>query len=43
MLRKLRTLWRPKVDMELIAIEYDYYLARFASVDDYLVAKYGGP
>lgn len=29
--------------MELIAIENDYYLARFASMEDCSVAKYEGP
>lgn len=42
LLRTMRTLWRPKADMELIAIENDYYLVRFSLVDAYSVAKYEG-
>lgn len=43
LLRRLRSLWHPKASMELIAIENDHYLAKFASVDDYKFAKFEGP
>lgn len=43
LLRRLRTLWHPKASMDLIAMENDYYLARFVSMDDYKFAKFEGP
>lgn len=43
LLNRIRTLWRPKNLMELMAINDDYFLVRFASEADYNYAKYGGP
>lgn len=35
LLRRLRTIWNPSSGMELIAIENDYFLARFSTMEDY--------
>lgn len=43
LLNRIKSLWRPQAPMELMAINDDYFLVRFASVDDYKYAKYGGP
>ncbi|XP_031100770.1 uncharacterized protein LOC116004749 [Ipomoea triloba] len=43
LLRRLTTLWHPKARMELITIEGGYFLVKFASIEDYEFAKYGGP
>ncbi|XP_031124339.1 uncharacterized protein LOC116027054 [Ipomoea triloba] len=43
LLKRLTALWRPKARMELVTIDNGYYLAKFASVEDYEFAKYGGP
>lgn len=43
LLRRLRTIWHPKAGMELIAIENDFFLVKFASMEDYSFAKYEGP
>lgn len=41
--RRIKTLWKPKANMEMVAIENDYFLVRFHSKDDYEFAKYEGP
>ncbi|XP_075489651.1 uncharacterized protein LOC142528490 [Primulina tabacum] len=41
--RRIKALWRPNAAIEMVAIENDYYIVRFASVDDYEFAKYEGP
>lgn len=43
LLRRIKTLWKPKACLELVAIENDYFIAKFASNDDYEFAKYEGP
>lgn len=43
LLKRLTTIWHPKARMELVTMENGYYLAKFAFVDDYEFAKYGGP
>ncbi|XP_031120937.1 uncharacterized protein LOC116024177 [Ipomoea triloba] len=43
LLRRLTTLWKPKARMELVTVDNGYFLVKFASVDDYEFAKYGGP
>ena len=40
---RMRALWQPKSAMEVVAIENDYFLAKFASIEDYEYALYGGP
>lgn len=40
LLRRIRALWKPKAPIELVAFENDYFIVRFASVDDYEFAKY---
>lgn len=34
---------KPKAPMELVAIDDEYFIAKFASIDDYEFAKYEGP
>lgn len=41
--KRLQTLWHPKSKMELVALDDDYFLVKFFSLDDYEFAKYGGP
>ena len=41
--RCMRALWQPKSTLDIVAIEIDYFLAKFASVDDYEYALYNGP
>lgn len=41
--RRLMTLWRPKAKMEVVSVDNGYFLVKFASVDDYEFAKFGGP
>lgn len=36
-------MWKPEVAFDLIALDQDYYLARFESLRDYEFAKYEGP
>lgn len=43
LLKWLKTIWRPKAAMELVSMENDYHLVRFASVMDYEFAKLQGP
>ncbi|XVF57141.1 hypothetical protein PTKIN_Ptkin06aG0180000 [Pterospermum kingtungense] len=43
LLNRIRTLWKPKAGMELVALENDYFQVRFASLVDYDHAKYEGP
>lgn len=43
LLRRITALWRPKGKMELVAIDNDYFLVKFSSVEDYEYAKYEGP
>ncbi|XP_019200239.1 PREDICTED: uncharacterized protein LOC109193862 [Ipomoea nil] len=41
--RRLSALWRPKGTMDLVALDNEYYLVKFSSVDDLDYAKYEGP
>lgn len=43
LLRRLRTMWKPKAQMDLVAIQNGYHIVRFSSVDDYEHAKLEGP
>lgn len=43
LLRRIQAMWRPKAKMDLVAINDDYFLAKFWSVDDYEFVRYGGP
>lgn len=43
LLRRLNIIWHPKSKMELITLENDYYLVKFASALDYEFVKFGGP
>lgn len=41
--RRINSLWKPKAKIEMVAMENDYYIVKFASIDDYEFAKYEGP
>lgn len=43
LLRRIRMLWRPSEDMELVAMDNDYFLVKFESMQNYSYAKYEGP
>lgn len=43
LLRRITMLWKPKAKLDLIAMENNYYLAKFYYVDDYEYALFGGP
>ncbi|XP_031124226.1 uncharacterized protein LOC116026940 [Ipomoea triloba] len=43
LLRRLTSLWKPKARMELVTVDNGYFLVKFASIDNYEFAKYGGP
>lgn len=43
LLKRLRTISKPKASMDLAAIQNGYHLVRFASVDDYEFAKLERP
>lgn len=38
-----KALWKPKVPTSLVALENDYFIVRFSSIDDYDHAKFEGP
>lgn len=40
LLRRIIALWKPKGRMELVALENDYFLVKFGSMDDYKYAKF---
>ena len=39
-LRKIRDLWRPKAGIDMVAIDNDYFLVKFASIDDYAIGAF---
>ncbi|XP_031106253.1 uncharacterized protein LOC116010899 [Ipomoea triloba] len=41
--QRLQQMWKTEANFELIAIDQDYFLARFESLRDYEFAKYDGP
>ncbi|XP_031095201.1 uncharacterized protein LOC115999492 [Ipomoea triloba] len=41
--RRLTTFWKPEGNFELIALEQDYFIARFEFQADYDFARFGGP
>lgn len=43
LLRRIKSMWRPKAPMEMVAIDNDYFLVRFQYVEDYKFTKYEGP
>lgn len=43
LLRRITAMWHPKSRMELVALDNDYFLVKFASIDDYKYAKFEGP
>ena len=43
LLRRIKALWHPKSHIDLVAMDNDYFLVKFASKDDYNFAKYEGP
>ncbi|XVF81050.1 hypothetical protein PTKIN_Ptkin15bG0125300 [Pterospermum kingtungense] len=42
-LNRLKVLWKPKSAIDLIALENEYFLVKFSSLEDYDFAKYEGP
>ncbi|XVF47016.1 hypothetical protein PTKIN_Ptkin03bG0075200 [Pterospermum kingtungense] len=42
LLRRIKALWKPKSQMEMVALENDFFLVRFSSVEDYNFAKFEG-
>ncbi|XVF69877.1 hypothetical protein PTKIN_Ptkin11bG0116100 [Pterospermum kingtungense] len=43
LIRRIKVLWHLKSNLELVAIDDDYFLAKFSSIDDCNFAKYEGP
>ncbi|XP_019182142.1 PREDICTED: uncharacterized protein LOC109177287 [Ipomoea nil] len=43
LLRRLTAMWKPKGRMDLIAIDNDYFLVRFGSMEDLEFAMFEGP
>lgn len=43
LLNSIKALWKPKSPIDLIALQNDYFLVKFASTDDYNFVKYEGP
>ncbi|XP_031091112.1 uncharacterized protein LOC115996110 [Ipomoea triloba] len=43
LLSRIKALWRPKSRMDLVALENEYFVVRFGSIDDYNYAKLGSP
>lgn len=43
LLQRLEKMWKPEASFELIALDQDYFLAKFDSARDYDFAKYEGP
>ncbi|XVF80636.1 hypothetical protein PTKIN_Ptkin15bG0090000 [Pterospermum kingtungense] len=43
LLRRIMALWRPKLKIEMVAIENDYFLIKFKSSGDYHYTKFEGP
>lgn len=41
--KRLLTIWKPKSELHLVEINNDYFVARFASAEDYNYAKLQGP
>ena len=42
-LNRIKTLWRPKVVFDLIAMDNMFFLVKFSSIGDYNFTKYEGP
>ncbi|XP_031097172.1 uncharacterized protein LOC116001433 [Ipomoea triloba] len=43
LLQRLQKLWKPEASFDLIAIDQEFFLARFESLRDYEFAKFEGP
>lgn len=43
LLQRLQKLWKPEANFDLIAIDQDYFLAKFDALSDYEFAKFEGP
>lgn len=43
LLNRIKSLWKPKVDIEMISLENDYFLVKFTSLMDYQFAAFEGP
>lgn len=43
LMRRLKSMWKPKAFIDLLAVENDYYLVKFHSVEDFKFARDEGP
>lgn len=43
LIRCIKALWHPKSHIELVALDNDYFIVKFAFTEDYNFAKYEGP
>ncbi|XP_031108885.1 uncharacterized protein LOC116013635 [Ipomoea triloba] len=43
LINRLQRMWKPEAGFDLIALDQDFYLAKFESLRDYEFAKYDGP
>lgn len=43
LLRRLRSLWKPKGIMELVALDNEFFLVKISSLGDYNHVKFEGP
>ncbi|XP_019184262.1 PREDICTED: uncharacterized protein LOC109179151 [Ipomoea nil] len=43
LLQRLQRMWNPESSFQLIALDQDYFLAKFNALSDYETAKFGGP
>lgn len=43
LLRRIKALWHPKSYFELVALDNDYFIVKFSSIEDYNFAKFEGP
>ncbi|XP_031097086.1 uncharacterized protein LOC116001342 [Ipomoea triloba] len=43
LMNRLQRMWKPEASFDLIALDQDFFLARFESLRDYKLAKYDGP
>lgn len=43
LLQRLKTMWKPEANFDLIALDQDYFVAKFESRRDYEFAKFEGP
>lgn len=42
-LNRIKVLWLPKSHIELVALDNDYFIVKFAAIEHYTFAKFEGP